>query len=82
MFPHPETDCAVREMDRQRALADAARARLAQQAQVGALGGSYLHIAVRRYLGTVLVVLGTRLQGAQDAGSMAAAAPASSFVKP
>ena len=77
MLPHPHTIAVLKEMEHRQRLAEAAAARRAAPAQPVTGSGSSLIAAARRCLGTALVGVGTRLQGAQRgvhpaAGSVAA----------
>ena len=77
MFPHPDTACALKEMDRRALLAEAAEARRAAQVRRAAAERPVLAATVRRYLGSAMVAIGRRLQGAEPAGP-ARTAPAGS----
>jgi hypothetical protein len=69
MFPHAETACALREMDRKALLAEAELARLAKEAEAAGPGTAWGHssvrlTALRTAVGAGLIRIGSALQGA------------------
>ena len=69
MFPHPDTVCALKEMDRRALLAEVAEARrAAQAARRPSAGRPALAATMRRDLGSAMVAIGRRLQGTEPVG--------------
>ena len=78
MFPHPDTICALKEMDCRALLAEAAANRRAAEARPAAAGLTALAAAMRWESGSALIAVGRRLQGAEPAGREVAATAGSS----
>ena len=68
MFPHPDTACALKDMDRRALLAEAAEGRRAAAAQRPSAWRTTQAATMQRRLGSVLVTIGRRLQGAEPVG--------------